>query len=106
MGGGEPDDELLRSILQRVRQDMEKERAANTIINNIYGGGPSGGPMGGGGGMRGVMDNMNGAGGELADPGLFDYFVDIERQPLEGVEGGWKKKVHRYREPKKKMMAG
>jgi hypothetical protein len=85
-----------------------EDEAMAHIINNVYGGAGGHGGAGGGGG---VMDRLGGGGGggsahDGEDP--FDYLVDITREDLPGVSEvtgkppGWKKKVHRYREEKKK----
>lgn len=89
------DEVLLEAVRQRLLDEVRKQERMAPVVNNVYGGHvPS---------SQGVAEQM---GQPEADPGLFDYFVDIERSPLmnpatgTAVEGAWKKKVHRYRTPK------
>lgn len=92
---------LLKAVRRRLLGELaaKREREANSqkIVNNVYG---SGGPQHMGGGLA---EKMHGTG--EVDPGLYDYFVDIDRQdkelnPETGKPAGWKKSVHRYRTPK------
>lgn len=117
------DQALIQEIRKRLLDEIRGGKRggdAERIVNNIYGGGVagSGSPMQGGGG---VMDRMGGP-GEMS-PEDHDYFVDILRQDIgEGgqadfvdpttgqptsqamPQGGWRKRVHRFSVPKKKMM--
>lgn len=83
------DEILLRALRKRILKDMQKgEGQGSSIVNNLYGGGSShesGGPIG----------------KDVLDPGAFDYYVDIAKEA--DKDGNWKKKVHRYREPKGEM---
>lgn len=92
------DDVLLRAIRQRMLEDLRSPRqSAAPITNNVYGGGVGGG----------VRDSMSDADLGGVDR---DYFVDIVREDLPDINEatgkpiGWKKKVHRFSTPKKKMM--
>lgn len=86
------DSTIQDAIRERILDEIREKTAAASI-----GGGqvpPSGA------GASGIFNQMTG-GASLpdVDPGLFDYFVDIERMPGE-QEGSWTKKVHRYRTPR------
>ena len=82
--------ELDRAIKARILQEIAAKQERASIVNNLYGGGGSV-PAGGG-----LQDRFPAA----EEP--FDYFVDIERTPIdpERPELGWKKKVKRYRDAK------
>ena len=85
--------ELDRAIKARILQEIEAKQERAQIVNNLYGGGGAPEPRDGGG----LQDRFSPAG---EDP--FDYFVDIERVPIDPKDPaqGWKKKVRRYRTPK------
>lgn len=88
---------LLQAMRKKILREIDREQQAS-IVNNVYSGGGAT-PVGG------VMQALgNNSGEEEIDPGMFDYFVDIEREPAfhneAGKPEGWKKKVHRYRKPK------
>ncbi len=98
---GSDDDEtsdqaLIKAARKRIMRELEAQHAAS-VVNNIT-------QNASGGGRGGLMESMNGGGGE--DPGLYDYLVDIEKKDIPGENGGkpmgWTKKVHRYRSEKKK----
>ena len=82
--------ELDRAIKARILQEIAAKAERAQVVNNLYGGGA---PERTGGGLQ---DRFS----PTEDP--FDYFVDIERTPIdpERPELGWKKKVKRYRDAK------
>lgn len=92
------DDILLKAMRKRILDEINRrEQASGSVINNVYGGGGSHMPL------RGVSDQL-GSSPEGEDP--YDYFVDITRRDLDevnpatGKPAGWKKSVHRHRQPK------
>jgi hypothetical protein len=82
--------ELDKAIKARILQEIAAKAERAQVVNNLYGGGA---PSGGGG----LQDRFSPA---TEDP--FDYFVDIERTPIDpqNPDMGWKKKVRRYRDQK------
>lgn len=84
--------ELDRAIKARILQEIAAKAERAQVVNNLYSSGPSQAPLGGGG----LQDRFSPA----EDP--FDYFVDIERTPIDpqNPNAGWKKKVRRYRDQK------
>lgn len=100
MGEDEINDAMLVQAMRRRLMDEISERggrASSVVNNNVYGGGLRDGGMG-----AGPMDD----GGSDRD-----YFVDILKEDLEtdpetGKSKGWRKKVHRFSTPKKKVMMG
>jgi hypothetical protein len=112
--GQNPSDmDLVAAIRRRMLNEIQEQKDAERIVNNIYGGSIPGG---------GVMDRLGSAASPSPEEDR-DYFVDILRQNYEpGDEaevidpetgmpvkqqlqaGGWKKRVHRFSSPKKKVM--
>jgi hypothetical protein len=91
---------LLAAIREKILNEIKSQSGRSSVVNNVYGGAiPHAG--------SGVSEQM---GASEIDPGDFDYMVDIERNPVidpntgTAVEGAWKKKVHRYRQPKQPGM--
>lgn len=87
------DNVLLQAIRQRMLDEIRaKKEAAAIINNNVYGGG---GSM-----PSGIQAGMHDAAPSGDDDR--DYFVDILRENLdpENPSAGWRKKVHRYAQPK------
>lgn len=88
--------QMNAAIRRRLLAEIERgnQGGGQSIVNNVYGGG---GAQGGeiGGGIREAM-------AEDIDPALRDYYVDIEREDLPGINPatgkpvGWRKKVKRY----------
>jgi hypothetical protein len=91
------DKSLLLALKRKMMRDLEERQQQQAVVNNVYGG-----SIGGehGGGVGGGLEEMS--------PEERDYFVDIARQNIpegdaEMPNGGWKKSVHRYTQPKKKI---
>ncbi len=87
------DNALIQAMRQRLLEEIRAKReAANVINNNVYGGGT---PAAGIGAEAGGM----------SDPDGSDYMVDIIRENIDPADPkkGWKKQVHRYKQPKKKV---
>lgn len=103
------DEMLVRAMRKRLLDEISRRGEAEKIVNNVYGG-----PVGGG-----VMDQM---GAESPDDDQ-SYFVDILRENYEPGDsaqvtdpetgekvsrvlpkGGWGKYVHRFSQPKKKVI--
>jgi len=84
--------ELDRAIKARILQEIAAKQERAQIVNNLYGGGASQG--------GGLQDRFSPSEAQAEDP--FDYFVDIERTPIDpqNPDLGWKKKVRRYRDKK------
>lgn len=106
---------LLNALRRRLLEELQAKREERATIQNIIGGGA------GAGGGRGLYDQFAGSPGvpSPVDPGQYDYLVDIIRrqipegatevdpvtgEPVSYPEGGWSKRVHRYRQPKKKVI--
>ena len=84
---------LLQAIRKRLLEEIQGRRERRNVIQNI---------IGGGGGMRGRVGQPP-TQQQAIDPGMFDYYVDILKEDILGPEGkpiGWRKNVHRFREPK------
>lgn len=94
------DQALIAAIRKRLLREIDSSGggAANSVINNYA---PAGGSATSGTGhmgddsstTSGLMEKL------MGNPGDYDYNVDIER---ENTPTGWTKKVHRYRQEKKK----
>ena len=91
------DQAFIEAARRRLLEEIRGRQAAEShhkIINNVYG--HDGGHHGG------LVEHM-------AHPDNNDYYVDITREDLPGVNpetgkpAGWKKTGHRRTEPKKKV---
>lgn len=79
------DRDISNAVKQRILEEVKNRAERAQIVNNLYGQPHSSGTL---------QDRVS------PDGDMFDYKVDIERNP--GKEpGSWVKKVHRYREAKK-----
>lgn len=98
------DDMLLAAIRQRILDEINRKEQQAQIINQIYGGKGGESPQGQAGGVMGALGNASGM-----SPEDYNYYVDISRQDVFDPQDpsrriGWDKKVHRYKEPKKKAL--